>query len=287
MSGKISASAPRTTAALDVESTFGVHRFGKYDATATLGKGYFKKAFATDEGATVAELYADGTSPAELTVSGAAAEPTHASMVASLARDDGSVSFTPDHVLIAKLHRAKRGLRIVSVPWQFDVAMQTILGQRVTAEEAMRQFRRVAERYGREASGLAVFPPASFVAKMPTWQLAQFEIDPKRSRAMVALARAIVARKGFWSSPVLVKILQSIRGIGPWTIGNIMALAMGDPDALVVGDLHLPHVVGWALAQEPRGSDERMLELLLPFLGQRFRVTRLLMSSGIKVPRTR
>lgn len=273
--------------ALDVGATFGVHRFGKYDVTAKLATGYFKKAFATDEGTNVVEIYADAKTPLELTVVGPAAEATRASLLGSIERDDGGGIFTPDHPLIAKLHRAHGGMRIVAIPWQFDVAMQTVLGQRVTAEEAMRQFRRIAERYGREAGGLAVFPPASFVAKMATWQLEQLEIDPKRSRAMLALARAIVARKGFWSSPILVKVLESIRGVGPWTIGNVMGFAMGDPDAVVLGDLHLPHVVTWALAEEPRGSDERMVELLEPFRGQRFRVARLLMSGGPKVPRTR
>jgi 3-methyladenine DNA glycosylase/8-oxoguanine DNA glycosylase len=56
----------------------------------------------------------------------------------------------------------------------------------------------------------------------------------------------------------------------------VCAVALGDPDAVSVGDYHLPHVVAWALAGEPRGDDERMLELLEPFRGQRGRVIRLL-----------
>jgi 3-methyladenine DNA glycosylase/8-oxoguanine DNA glycosylase len=51
-----------------------------------------------------------------------------------------------------------------------------------------------------------------------------------------------------------------------------------------VGDFHLPHVVSWALAGEARGNDERMLELLEPYRGQRGRVQRLLEASGVKPP---
>ena len=51
-----------------------------------------------------------------------------------------------------------------------------------------------------------------------------------------------------------------------------------------VGDFHLPHLVCWALAGEPRGTDERMLELLAPYAGQRGRVIRLLEASGIRAP---
>ncbi len=61
--------------------------------------------------------------------------------------------------------------------------------------------------------------------------------------------------------------------------------ALGDPDAVSVGDFHLPHLVSWALAGEPRADDARMLELLEPYRGQRGRVIRLLEASGIRPPR--
>ena len=40
-----------------------------------------------------------------------------------------------------------------------------------------------------------------------------------------------------------------------------------------------------ALAGEPRGTDERMLELLAPFRGHRARVVRLIMHAAIREPR--
>ncbi len=53
-------------------------------------------------------------------------------------------------------------------------------------------------------------------------------------------------------------------------------VALGDADAVPVGDYHLPNLVSWALAGEPRGTDDRMLELLAPWAGHRGRVLRLL-----------
>ena len=61
--------------------------------------------------------------------------------------------------------------------------------------------------------------------------------------------------------------------------------AWGDPDAISVGDYHIPNLVAFALAGEPRGDDARMLELLEPYRGQRGRVQRLLELSGISAPR--
>ena len=62
-------------------------------------------------------------------------------------------------------------------------------------------------------------------------------------------------------------------------------MALGDPDAVGLGDYNLPNMVCWALAGERRGGDERMLELLAAFSGHRGRVIALLEASGVSAPR--
>ena len=79
--------------------------------------------------------------------------------------------------------------------------------------------------------------------------------------------------------------LGAFPGIGVWTVNNVAMLALGDADAVSVGDYWLKHIVSNALTGEPRGTDERMLELLEPWRGQRGRVCRLLMAGGPALPR--
>jgi len=79
--------------------------------------------------------------------------------------------------------------------------------------------------------------------------------------------------------------LQTLPGIGPWTAAEVGIRALGDVDAVSVGDFHLPNLVAFALAGEARGTDQRMLELLEPYRGHRARVIRLLELSGIRAPR--
>ena len=74
-------------------------------------------------------------------------------------------------------------------------------------------------------------------------------------------------------------------GIGPWTTAEVAVRAWGDPDAVSVGDFHLKNLVAFALAGEPRGSDERMLELLAPYAGRRALVVRILELGGPRPPR--
>ena len=72
------------------------------------------------------------------------------------------------------------------------------------------------------------------------------------------------------------------------TIGNLLVCGHGpvylrtrQADAIPFR----PHTVAWYLAGEERGSDERMVELLEPYRGHRFRVVSLLWQSGITAPR--
>jgi 3-methyladenine DNA glycosylase/8-oxoguanine DNA glycosylase len=81
------------------------------------------------------------------------------------------------------------------------------------------------------------------------------------------------------------RILRAFPGVGQWTVAEVGQRVYGDPDAVSVGDFHIPSLVSWALAGEPRADDARMLELLEPYRGQRARVVRLLEASGIQPPR--
>ena len=85
--------------------------------------------------------------------------------------------------------------------------------------------------------------------------------------------------------PAALDRLRAVPGIGPWTAARVAMTALGDADAVAVGDYHLPHIVAWALAGEPRGTDASMLDLLEPYQGHRARVQRLLLAAGIEAPR--
>ena len=86
------------------------------------------------------------------------------------------------------------------------------------------------------------------------------------------------------SMPDAHRRLRAFPGIGVWTANEVARVALGDPDAVSVGDFHLKNLVAFALAGEPRATDERMLELLEPYRGHRARAVRLLESSGLRPP---
>jgi len=79
--------------------------------------------------------------------------------------------------------------------------------------------------------------------------------------------------------------MQAFPGVGPWSAARVAMVALGDADAVPWGDCHLPHMVAWAFTGQPRGTDDRMLELLEPYAGHRGRVLRLLLVAGVSAPR--
>ena len=118
--------------------------------------------------------------------------------------------------------------------------------------------------------------------RLPADELRRAGVDGRRERTLRAAARG--ARRvdaAFDLDPARARgALAAIAGCGPWTVEITMGFVLGDPDAVPTGDLHLPHEVGRALIGDERADDARMLELLEPFRGHRFRLLRLLLAAG-------
>jgi 3-methyladenine DNA glycosylase/8-oxoguanine DNA glycosylase len=110
-------------------------------------------------------------------------------------------------------------------------------------------------------------------------------IDGPRARALRAAARQARAIDATLDRPFAEtrRVLASVPGCGPWTVEMVLGHGLGDPDAVITGDLHLPALVAFALeGREGGGADDaRMIRLLEPHRGHRFRLVRLLYAAGL------
>ena len=195
--------------------------------------------------------------------------------------DDGAEAFAPDHPMLAELHRRAPGLRFVRLRSAFDVAVPTVIEQRVTSLEAHRSWRALVRRHGEPAPGrreLRVPPSPKTLARLPDWEWRRIGVELRRSSTARRLASEAcrVERAADAGGAAVEQRLRSINGVGPWTAAHVAHLVVGDPDAVPVGDWHLPHHVAYALTGEPRADDARMLELLEPFRPHRARAWRLI-----------
>lgn len=215
---------------------------------------------------------------------------------ALLGLDDDPSALVPRHPVVADAVRSLRGLRIGRTGNVMEALVPAILEQKVTGSEASRAYRGIIARWGEDApgpAGLRVPPAAATLASLPYHAFHPVGLEQRRAELIRWVAREAprlerlaetAAGPGADPEPAY-RALRSFPGIGLWTAAEVGMRAFGDPDAVSVGDAHLPSLVSWALAGEPRGTDERMLELLEPYRGQRGRVVRLLEAMGLSAPR--
>jgi 3-methyladenine DNA glycosylase/8-oxoguanine DNA glycosylase len=182
------------------------------------------------------------------------------------------------------------GLRFGRTDAVWPSLLPAICSQKVTSAQAHQAYFGIVARFGERApgpGGLRVAPEPSIVAAMPYWELHPLGLEQRRALTLIRAAeRAAWLEEATTMAPEAATArLCGVPGIGAWTAAEVARVAFGDPDAVSVGDFHVPHMVCWALAGEPRGSDERMLELLEPYRGQRARLVRLLERAGVRAPR--
>ncbi|MEU3722070.1 DNA-3-methyladenine glycosylase 2 family protein [Streptomyces sp. NPDC031705] len=211
---------------------------------------------------------------------------------ALLGADDDPSSFVPRHRLVHASHRRRPGLRLTRTGLVLESLIPTVLEQKVTADEAYRAWRRLLRRHGEPAPGpmgreLYVMPAARDWALIPSWDWHRAGVDMKRSATIVRAARVahrLEEAAAMELGPAAAR-LEAVPGIGPWTSAETLQRSNGAPDAVTTGDLHLPGIIGFALADERDADDARMLELLAPYEGQRHRAARLVLLAGRTPPR--
>ncbi|GIE27077.1 3-methyladenine DNA glycosylase [Actinoplanes italicus] len=205
-------------------------------------------------------------------------------------RDDvsGFPALAARHPLVGRLAKTFSGVRLPATGVLFPRLLRAILEQKVTGKEAHRSYRAVCRHFGEPAPGpLALVLPPDPVAVAATayWAFHPFGVEQRRTQALLRAAQVAARLERCADAAEATVRLTALPGIGPWTAAETVRHTYGDPDAVSVGDFHIPNTVAFALAGEARGTDERMLELLEPFRGHRGRVCDLLAMGGIGAPK--
>src|SRR5438270_6159510 len=213
---------------------------------------------------------------------------SHAPELCGQADDD--TGFAPAHPLIKRLHHEIRGIRLPRTRSVLEALVPSVILQQVTTEEAVDSYRHLVNALGDVAPGpftLKLPPSPQVLAGTPYWAFHRFGIERRRADVIIRAARSAkrLEETVTMDRASAYQRMLAFPGVGPWTAAKIAMAALGDADAVPVGDYHLPHSIGYAFDGTPRSSDQRMLELLEPYRGHRARVIRLVIAAGIGAPR--
>ncbi|HUR77755.1 MAG TPA: hypothetical protein VMZ22_07395 [Acidimicrobiales bacterium] len=285
-------------APLDLIASTGSTRTGAADPTSFVRDGrVWRAAYYGSGPAALAMWTVDSTLYAQAW--GAGAADALASVPAASGLADDARGFDPSHhPLVRELAHRRPGVRLVRTEAIFDVAIRAALGQKVTGFQAKRSYQALVRRAGVAAPlgcvagrPLLLPPtPGALLRSLAGHGATSLGIDAARAAtlrelALVAAHLANLSLVPASNAASARSALQDIPGVGEWTANEITVTALGDPDALSVGDYHLKNIVAFALTGAPRGSDDQMVALLEAFRPHRARAARLIESSGIRPPR--
>ena len=198
--------------------------------------------------------------------------------------------FRPQHPVLREMHLRHPGLRFGATGAVVEAMVASVLEQRVTGGEAWHSYRQLVLRYSEAAPGptkLMLPPDPAVLAGLGYYDFHPLGVEKRRADAILRVCAMASKLNALALRPLeeARRVMGIIPGVGPWTVAEVSRASLGDIDAVSVGDIHLPHLVTWNLAREPRGDDNRMLELLEPYRGQRARALRLLEMTGNWAPR--
>jgi 3-methyladenine DNA glycosylase/8-oxoguanine DNA glycosylase len=193
------------------------------------------------------------------------------------------VAVTAGHPALQRAARRIGAVRLSRLPRVGEAVGRAVLGQLVQGVEGARSAAQLAAAVGQPASrDLWCWPTPMALGRTPAYAMRRCGISLRGATALHASAlddpRLERLRDDF---AALDRRLRAIRGIGAWTSAETR-LALGDPDAVSVGDYNLPATVCHALAGTPPDActDELMLDLLEPYRGQRGRVIQLVVRAA-------
>lgn len=272
----------------DLLQTIGPLRRGPGDPTFRADGGGVWRTTRTDEG--VATLRYTQPRPDVLRCEGwgAGARSAVAAAPELLGERDDPSGFDPGIRLLDDAHRRHAGLRMVRTGRVFEALVPAILEQKVITLQAHDSWRRLVWRFGEPAPGptprqMMVAPTPERWGSIPSWEWHAAGVDPRRARTIVNASRyAARLEEVVGMSPAdAAARLTLLPGIGGWTAAEVAQRALGDADALSVGDYHLSNYVGHALWGRDMTDDE-MVAAMTPWAGHRHRVVRLLGAAGVR-----
>jgi AraC family transcriptional regulator of adaptative response / DNA-3-methyladenine glycosylase II len=164
--------------------------------------------------------------------------------------------------LLARLVKARPGLRVAGAWDGFELGVRAILGQQVSVAGASTLTARLAAKFGHpvpfQIEGLdCTFPTPDEIVDADL----AIGIPASRAEAIREFARAVTSKavlfEGDHDAAECVDRLCTIRGLGPWTAQYIAMRALSDPDAFPAGDLVLLRAAGIKTTAELERHSER------------------------------
>ena len=278
---------------IDVRLTLSIMRMGRADPChRPAPDGSLWRASLMPSGPVLYRVANRGRDRAVAHAWGPGAEELVAGLPDLLGARDRPETFDPGHPLLEAATRRHTGLRIPRTGLLIEALIPAVLHQKISGRDACASWTWLVRRHGTAApepdgapgpvpgGGFMVPPPAQGWLDIPSWDWRRAGVEPSAIRTIrlvasraAALERITAAAAG--DHGAVYRAMTSLPGVGRWTAAEVGHRALGDADALSVGDYNLAPLTSHALAGRDL-TDEEVEPFYEPWRPHRYRVMRLL-----------
>jgi DNA-3-methyladenine glycosylase II len=174
-----------------------------------------------------------------------------------------------DDPLLRPLIRRFPQLRPRRRPWPWEALAWAVTKQLIESPRAAAIQRRIVRRWGPRIgdgrAALADLPAAGVIAGRAPAELEAIDLSGGRAVALRRIAAEVAAGRCTPSDPSSDVRLQTIVGIGPWTVQCLALYGRGELDSLPAGDLGYLKLVGHLAGNGRRATVEEVEEFYAPY----------------------
>lgn len=176
---------------------------------------------------------------------------------------------------VRELVGGRAGLRISLTADPFEALAWAVIGQQINLPFAFALRRRLARLVGsRVAPGLLAHPTPAQVARLEPGELRELQFSQRKAEYLIDAARAATEGRldleGLRDQPAgtSARVLEGLRGFGPWTVNYVQMRGFGLADCVPIGDAGLRTSLQrfFGLEEKPDADETRRhLEPFAPF----------------------
>lgn len=149
----------------------------------------------------------------------------------------------------------------------YNCLMKCIIHQQLNLSFAFTLTERFVHAFGEQKDGVWCYPEPKTIAGLEYQDLRELQFSMRKAEYAIDISRMIadgalnLAELTHLSDEDIMKKLIAIRGIGPWTVQNVLMFGLGRPNLFPLADIGLQNAVKRRFALEDKPSKDLMLQV--------------------------
>lgn len=145
--------------------------------------------------------------------------------------------------------------------------MKCIIHQQLNLSFAFTLTERFVHAFGEQKDGVWCYPEPKTITGLEYQDLRELQFSMRKAEYAIDISRMIaegalnLAELTHLSDEDIMKKLITIRGIGPWTVQNVLMFGLGRPNLFPLADIGLQNAVKRRFALEDKPSKDVMLQV--------------------------